>query len=257
MQSRRPDPAWDSARTAAPYFVLQGLAELFTDFDSWLATQTGARVHGHLFEPDRVAFADGLRVIEGGLCDSAAKRDYAPEAFLSSLIWNTRGTRQCFQYGPADEPRVGPLLAQDGNARIAVVSGAWAVPLFRSNRTFPEIRREAARLQKIESDHLKVLRAVDAKAQVRVWSMAEFIHAPSEPLREIVDMIGQSSPQRLREAPSLVDLTGFAEFLQKLKNQGMHPHLMGDFPVDPHIDGGFERPSKPYLVRTASDDRPV
>lgn len=257
MQSRRPDPAWDSARTAAPYFVLQGLAELFTDFDSWLAAQTGARVHGHLFAPDRVAFADGLRVIEGGLCDSAAKRDYAPEAFLSSLIWNTRGTRQCFQYGPADDPRLGPLLAQDGNARIAVVSGAWAVPLFRSNRTFPEIRREAARLQKIESDHLKALRAVDAKAQVRVWSMAEFIHVPSEPLREIVDMIGQSSPQRLREAPSLVDLTGFAEFLQKLKNQGMHPHLMGDFPVDPHIDGGFERPSKPYLVRTASDDRPV
>lgn len=26
------------------------------------------------------------------------------------------------------------------------------------------------------------------------------------------------------------DLTGFPEFLQELKNVGMHPYIMGDFP---------------------------
>ena len=30
----------------------------------------------------------------------------------------------------------------------------------------------------------------------------------------------------------MVDLEGFGQFLQNLKNQGMHPYLMGDFPVE-------------------------
>lgn len=48
----------------------------------------------------------------------------------------------------------------------------------------------------------------------------------------------------------MVDLTGFGQFLQNLKNQGMHSYLMGDFPVDPGAGPNRQqKPPKPYLVR--------
>jgi hypothetical protein len=79
--------------------------------------------------------------------------------------------------------------------------------------------------------------------------MAEFIESPMEPLQVIIDEIGQKSLRRLAEAPRLEDLTGFGQFLQNLKNQGMHPYLMGDFPVDPLPFHGGDAPRKPYLVK--------
>ena len=130
-----------------------------------------------------------------------------------------------------------------------MISGAWAVPLFRSNRNFADIRKDAAKLQRIESKHLEILRSSHAKARVRIWTMAEFVEAPMEPLQSIVDEIGTANHRRLSEAPRMVDLAGFGQFLQNLKNQGMHPYLMGDFPVE-HPPANVTRPPrKPYLVR--------
>lgn len=249
MQSRFPNEDWENGVTAAPYSVFQGFTEIFENFEPWLAKATGARVHGHLFHPDRVEFADGQTTLNGALGDSAAARDYNAKAFLTNLIWNTRGERQCFQFGPADNQDVIWRIAKDPNAQVSVISGAWAVPLFRSNMNFIDIRKEAARLQKVESDHLNVLRAPYAKARIRIWTMAEFIEAPMEPLQGILDEIGQTQTRRLAEVPQMVDLTGFGQFLQNLKNQGMHPYLMGDFPVALGPKPAQDRPRKPYLVR--------
>ena len=249
MQSRFPNPGWENGLTSNPYSMFQGFSELFENFETWLSKTTGSRVHGHLFAPERVEFANGQTLINGALCDSAAKRDYNPGAFLTSLIWNTRGERQCFQFGPGDLQDINAQIARDPNAQISVVTGAWAVPLFRSNRNFADLRREAALLQKVESDHMDVLRATAAKARIRIWTMAEFIEAPMEPLQTIIEEIGQISARRLTEAPTMVDLDGFGQFLQNLKNQGMHPYLMGDFPVE---QGPVNMPKparKPYLVR--------
>ena len=249
MQSRFPNEDWENGVTAAPYSVFQGFTEIFENFEPWLAKATGARVHGHLFHPDRVEFADGQTTLNGALGDSAAARDYNAKAFLTNLIWNTRGERQCFQFGPADNQDVIWRIAKDPNAQVSVISGAWAVPLFRSNMNFIDIRKKAARLQKVESDHLNVLRAPYAKARIRIWTMAEFIEAPMEPLQGILDEIGQTQARRLAEVPQMVDLTGFGQFLQNLKNQGMHPYLMGDFPVALGPKPAQDRPRKPYLVR--------
>ena len=118
-----------------------------------------------------------------------------------------------------------------------------------TNLNFSDIRKEAARLQQIESQHLNVLRSEWAKARIRIWSMAEFIEAPMEPLQTIIDEIGKQSQSGLSEVPRMADLTGFGQFLQNLKNQGMHPYLMGDFAVsqDPQAQQPTQR--KPYLVR--------
>ena len=249
MQSRFPNEDWENGVTAAPYSVFQGFSELFEDFEPWLAKATSARVHGHLYAPDRVEFADGQTALNGALSDSAILRDYDGKAFLTNLIWNTRGERQCFQFGPNDNQDINWGVAKDPNAQISVITGAWAVPLFRSNLDFSNIRGIAAKLQRVESDHMDVLRSPFAKARVRIWTMAEFIEAPMEPLQGILDEIGRTKLRRLSEAPKMVDLSGFGQFLQNLKNQGMHPYLMGDFPVESGIEATTKPTRRPYLVQ--------
>ncbi len=249
MQSRFPNGGWENGKTCAPYSVFEGFSDLFEDFEGWLGRMVGGRVHGALFGPQRVRFQGKQRTYAGALSDSAALRDYNPVAFLTNLIWNTRGERQCFQFGPRDNQAIEWDIAKDPNAQISVISGAWAVPLFKSNRNFADLRKEAARLQKIESDHLGILRSQWTKARVRIWTMAEFIEGPMEPLQTIIDEIGLRHTRRLSEAPRMVDLQGFGQFLQNLKNQGMHPHLMGDFPASDRREETPAAPRKPYLVR--------
>lgn len=249
MQSRFPNDGWENGKTSAPYSVFEGFSELFEDFETWLARVVGARVHGNLYGPDKVMFSSDQDVFAGALTDSAEIRDYNPKAFLTNLIWNTRGERQCFQFGPRDNQDISWLIATDPNAQISVISGAWAVSLFRSNKNFADIRKQAAHLQKIESKHLEALRSGHAKARVRIWTMADFVEAPMEPLQSIIDEIGARSAHRLTEAPRMVPLDGFGQFLQNLKNQGMHPHLMGDFPTGSPTIQTQKKQDKPYLVK--------
>lgn len=249
MQSRFPNSGWENGLTSAPYAVLEGFSELFLGFENWLAKATGARVHGHLYLSDKVAFAGKQTDYNGCLSDSVAVRDYNPNAFLANLIWNTRGERQCFQFGPGDNQAIDRFLTCDPNAHISVISGAWAIPLFHSNQNFAEIRKQAALLQKIENRHLEVLCDNKTKARVRIWTMAEFVETPMEPLQAIIDEIGSRPLRRLNEAPHMVDLTGFGQFLQNLKNQGMHPYLMGDFPSGDDPKSGKSQRRKPYLVK--------
>ena len=249
MQSRFPVETRENGLTCGQFSVFEGFSDLFENFESWLAKTTGTRVHGHLFAPERAEFSDGQTVMNGALSDSAKLRDYNPRAFLTNLIWNTRGERQCFQFGPRDNQAVEWDIAKDPNAQVSVITGAWAVPLFQSNKNFADIRREAALLQQIESKHLDVLRSSWSKARVRIWTMAEFIEAPMEPLQTIIDEIGQQQVRGLAEVPKMADLTGFGQFLQNLKNQGMHPYLMGDFPVAHDLHEPAQNKRKPYLVR--------
>ncbi len=249
MQSRFPNDDWENGKTAAPYSVFQGFAEVFENFEPWLGKVTGTRVHGHLFAPDRVEFAGGEPIYNGALSHSAGLRDYNPKSFLTNLIWATRGERQCFQFGPGDRQSLDWFMALDPNAQISVISGGWAVPLFQSNLNFGEIRKEAARLQKIESDFLTVLRNPATKARVRIWTLAEFIENRMEPLQTIVDEISPRSLRRLTEAPRMIDLSGFGQFLQNLRNQGMQPVLMGDFPAGDVQQAPPGPRGRPYLVK--------
>ncbi|OYU20392.1 MAG: glycosyl transferase [Rhodobacteraceae bacterium PARR1] len=249
MQSRFPNADWENGKTAAPYSVFQGFADVFENFDTWLGKVTGTRVHGHLFAPDRVHFAGAETIYNGALSDSAKLRDYNPRSFLTNLIWSTRGERQSFQFGPADNQALMWFMALDPHAQISVISGAWALPLFRSNRNFSDIRKEAARLQKLESDFLNVLKLGSTKARVRTWTLAEFVENPMEPLQTIVDEISPRSLRRLTEAPKMVDLSGFGQFLQNLRNQGMQPVLMGDFPAGDDPRPAAARSRRPYLVK--------
>ena len=151
-------------------------------------------------------------------------------------------------FGPRDSQRVGSFMASDSNAQISVITGAWAVPLYLSNRNFAEIRTEAALLQRREIDFVNTLRHVKSRADIRIWTLAEFIEEPMENLQSILDAAEGTNALRLTEAPRMADLSGFAAFLQSLKNQGMNPMTVGDFPQE----GLVHRPpgdrNRPYLV---------
>ncbi|NAZ37326.1 beta-1,6-N-acetylglucosaminyltransferase [Rubellimicrobium sp. CFH 75288] len=259
MQSRFPREGWGGPPTAGPYSVFEGFAELFEDWEEWLARATGARVHGHLFAPGRVEWEGRGPTFAGALPDNPRWRDHNAQMFLRNLVWNTRGERQCFQFGPRDSQLLSWDFAKDPNAQIAVISGAWIVPLFRDPP--PDLRAEAARLQRIESDHLAALRSPHAKARIRIWTLAEFLENPAEALQSALDDMvparaAATAPRpRLASLPRLADLTGLGAFLQGLKNAGMHPYLMGDLPPDPPQAGGAAPSAaappgrRPYLVR--------
>lgn len=245
MASRFPVKDRENGKTAEPYSVFQGFAEVFEDFEGWLSAVTACRVHGHLYAPGRVEFAGREKVFAGGLSDHPKLRDYNPVAFLTNLLWATRGERQCFQFGPGDtlgsQFELLWFMATDSNAQISVISGAWAVPLYRSGNEFPALRREAARLQRIETRMLDILRSPWVRARVRIWTMAEFLENPAEPLHMLFDEIAPHQQARLLRIPDLVDLSGFGSFLQALRNQGMQPVLMGDFPLAPDQPGPAHR----------------
>lgn len=230
MQSRFPAPSREGAVTAQGYTVFCGYNDVFADFESWLSKALGARVHGHLFAPDRVGFSGGETVWSGSLTDQAALRDYDPEGFLTSLIWNSRGERQSFQFSPRDSQAIVPLLARDPHARISVISGAWAVRLFREGGDFTTRRREAARLQKTETQFLDALRAAQMPARIDIRPLAEFLEDPFEPLEPLLNSLRPGLARPLSEPPQLLDLTGFGRFVQNLRNQGMKPVLLGDIP---------------------------
>lgn len=248
MAGRFPKRGQENGLTAAPYSVLGGFGDLFEEFPPWLSRTTGMRVHAHLFAPDRAEFAEGQHSFAGALSDSAALRDYNPEAFLSNMIWNTRGERQAFLFGPRDNQSIRGFLTRDSNAHISVISGAWAVRLFLTRKDPMEVRAEAARLQRIEADYLNALRETSTRARVRIWTLSEFIEAPMEVVQTVMREAGAQTPRRLTEVPRLVDLKGLGAFLQELRNQGTNPHLVGDIPAVIGEVAPSEPSRRPYLV---------
>ncbi len=249
MQSRFPNPGlWKLQKTCAPYSVYEGFSDLFSNFETWLEKRTGTRVHGRLFHKSEVKFSGGAEVYNGCLSSSAKLRDYNPEAFLSSLIWNTQGEHQSFQFGPADRLEISDYISSDPNASVYVVTGAWAVPLFHSTMNFQRIRRIAARYQAIEAAHVASMRGHEIRAKVRVWSLAEFVEDPMPILQSILDGLDPGASRKLTEVPKMADLTGFGKFVQRLKNEGMNPHSVGDFPLG-DLPGRKKLAIKPYVVR--------
>lgn len=248
MQSRFPTGDRASGLGAVPYTVLQGFDDIIPDLAAWLAKQTGAVVHGHLFARDRVHFADESAIYQGCLSDNARLRDYNGKMFLTNLIWNGRNTHQCFQFGPADAQDIRVILAKDANASIWVVSGAWSIPLFLSGRPATAVRAEAARLQRIEDKFIRLLRSPDTRARIKIKTLAGFLEGPMDLLQSIIDEIAGHRGHALTEVPQMADLSGLPDFLQDLKNQGMHPFLTGDIAIANGSEPRVPPRRKPYVI---------
>lgn len=205
--------------------MFHGLGDVFEDFSGWITGMTGSRTHDHLFDRKGVQFARGQKVYAGGLSDSAALRDYDPEAFLRNLIWNTRSEHQSFLFSPRDTQEIGDFLARDRNASVFVVTGAWALPLLRASLPVEEARIEAARLQRIETVFVNRLKERRSVAQSRIWTLANLLERPSDLLQQILDNMSGADARILKNQPEFKVLEGLPEFLQALRNAGMGPRM--------------------------------
>ena len=228
MPSRFPREGFDNGLTAAPYSVFHGFTDIFVNFEGWVESTTGGRVHHHLFAKERAGFQGNRSGFAGALTDSPELRNYDPASFLRNLIWNTRGEHQSFMFGPNDEQGAAEFMALDRNATISVVTGAWALPLLRSGQPIEIVRKDAASCQKIEAAFLKLLRERRVRARVLVWPLLEFLERPTDPLQEIIDTLTGTEAQLLSEIPKIKPVRGLSDFLQALRNAGMNPHLAGE-----------------------------
>ncbi len=249
MPGRFPNQWYNEERTAAPYSVFWGFDEVFVDFANWVDGATEMCVHGRLYDVERVRFAEDAKTYAGALSDKAELRDYSPSDFLRNLIWNTRGERQGFQYGPEDLQVATELIAADPNATIMVVTGAWAIGLFRKTSDPKLVRKSAAELQRTEAEFVQKLREGQTRAHVRILSLAELLEQPMDIVQMIIDESGATAQSHLTEVPQMHDLTGFDTFVQGLKNQGMNPYLVGDFHSVFETGKITDPTHKPYLVR--------
>jgi hypothetical protein len=231
MQSRFPRAWSGAAPTAAPYAVFHGFDAAFEGFHPWLASNAATTAHGHLFHLAGAEFAGADEGPGPGCLPRAPKlRDYAPAQFLANLVRITAPAHQSFLFGPGDAQGIVPFLASDPNARIAVISGGWALALHRSGLPFARQRKIAARQQRIEAQFLAALRDPAARARVRIWTLSDFMDRPVPHLQEALGL-ALPAPRALTGAPVVAPLDGFAGFLQTLRNQGMRPHLVGEFPA--------------------------
>ncbi len=244
-QARFPRKDAENGKTAAPYAVLQGVADLFPEAGPWLARATGHTVHGRLFHPGRVEFANGDRGAPGGLCDSPALRDRDRRAFLTNLIWAARGQRQAFMTRPGETEDLTWFIATDPNARIVVVPGAWVLALSRAPRPFAELRSRAVALQKAEDAQIAILTSAHAKARVRIWPLAEAIAAPEGVLGGILDEVGAPPPGPMAPPPRLADTSGLPHFLRLLRDSGLRP------PVPTDVLRAWPRPAVSAAARAA------
>ncbi len=229
MQSRFPLKDRQNGKTAAPYALFQGFTDLFPGFESWLARRIDADVHGHVFAVQGVEFAGRKPLGPGALPDSAGLRDLDQRGFLANLIRSSQ-RMQAWQFSPRDGQEMNWFLATDPNARIFVVTGAWAVPLRHSDMPFDDIRRVAAILQRTELAQMEVLNSVWLKARTQVWDLGDVCARPAAVLGGILQGLGGDA-RAAADLPRMHDIAGMGRFLQRLRNAGLHPRLMGDFPV--------------------------
>ncbi len=230
MQSRFPLKDRENGKTSGNYAVLQGFSDIFPDFEHWLSQRIDADVHGHLMAQHGVEYAGRRQIGPGGLSDSAQLRDMDPRGFLANLI-RISPRMQVMQYSPRDQQNLNWLMATDPNARIFVVTGAWAMPLLHSGMPFDDIRRVAAILQRTELEQIEVLNSVWLKARTRIWDLGDFCARPSAILRVLLRQLG-GDPEMAANLPEMRELAGMGRFLQRLRNAGLRPQLMGDFPVN-------------------------
>ena len=248
MQSRYPYRAAVRSQTAGHYAVFVGFSDLFEGFQPWLGQALDTTAHGHLFAPERVEFANNAKVYKGAMSDSAQIRDYNCGCFLRNLMWNGRGRHQSFHYSPFDNPNAYRNFINDPHASIVAISGTWLLKYFQSGTDILKMREDIAEKQKIERMHLKAFEDNRSKAQVKIWTLADFLTDRVDNMRSALDLVQPGAGQAMHSMPNLVDLNGFGAFLEALKNQGLYQKRVGDYKENDSAPAQHAAQPRPYIV---------
>jgi len=111
---------------------------------------------------------------------------------------------------------------------LSLVSGAWAIGLWRRPGEAGEKAHEAARLQRLELAQVKALHERGLRARLRIEPLSRLIARPMDTVRWVLESVTDAAPG-LSDVPRMVRLDGFADFLSELSNAGYPIGVTGHF----------------------------
>lgn len=177
--ARRP-PRRAAMASGFPYMVVGGVGGAMAARISAALNGPDRAVHGRLFAPGAVNFADGAALADGAVPADPTVRDLWPEQFVVNLARGAamagRGVGFCL---PVEDRRaIGDFIAADPGARIVWWRGGWALDLMEEDA--PDAAR-AVRLAAAEREILTLIRK--GGADLDVHSVALLISAPAAATR--------------------------------------------------------------------------
>lgn len=205
--------------TVKPYHVFTGYNAVFPKFDDWQNTHAGVQPHGRLFAKTSVRFANGRSIGAGGVSNSAAIRDLAPENFLCNLVWNTRETGLKFHYEICDLPKIGKFLLNDPHANLHFIQHGWLLELLNRNiENADYLRTNATTIIARERGFLESLKSSKTNCTYNVWPLGEVL---SNPHAALSATLGEAESQAPIILPDMADTSRLSDFAHNLKNIGV------------------------------------
>ena len=220
MHGRAPNQ-WheEYSPTAKPYHVFTGFTAVFPGFDDWQGTHSGVRPHGRLFAKSSVQFVNDGLIGAGGMSNSAAIRDLAPENFLCNLVWNTREKGLKFHYEICDLPKIGKFLLADPYANLHFIRHGWMLDLLNRNIENAEyLRTNATTMINRERSFILSLKQSKTTCTHHVWTLGEVL---SNPQRALSATLGEANLQIPIILPEMADASRLSDFARDLKNIGV------------------------------------
>jgi len=220
MHGRAPSQWFEEySPTAKPYHVYTSFNAVFPEFDDWQNTHNGVRPHGRLFAKSGVQFVNGGLIGAGGMSNSAAIRDLAPENFLCNIVWNTREKGLKFHYDIFDHPKIGKFLLADPHANLHFIQHGWMLDLLHRNiENADYLRVNATRMITRERGFLATLKQSKTNCTHNVWTLGEVLANPQVALSAT---LGEAEVQSPIILPEMTDASELSDFAQDLKNIGV------------------------------------
>lgn len=220
MHGRAPSQWFEEySPTTKPYHVFAGFNAVFPNFNDWQETHDRVRPHGRLFAKSGVRFVNDALMGAGGISNSAAIRDLAPENFLCNLIWNTRDEGLTFHYEISDLPKIGKFLLTDPHANLHFVRHGWMLDLLNQNiKNMDFLRAKATGMVNRERIFLDALKRPTVNCTYNVWALGEVL---SNPQAALSATLGDADMQTPIILPEMADTTRLSDFTRDLKNIGV------------------------------------
>ena len=220
MHGRAPSQWYEEyAPTANIYHAFTGFNAVYPHFNDWQETNNKVRPHGRLFAKSGVRFVNDGLIGAGGMSDSAAIRDLAPENFLCNLVWNTREEGLKFHYEICDHPKIGKFLLTDPNANLHFIRHGWMLELLNQNIENEEyLRARATDMINRERVLIDALKQPKTICTYNVWTLGEVL---SNPQAALSATLGEANSQAPVILPEMADTARLSNFTRDLKNIGV------------------------------------
>ena len=179
-QSRFPAYAYDNYKFARPYLVLDGPDLLVPDLVQKMQGDAGLELHGLLFEPNKLEFADSSQFFGGNVKCDLRIRDFNQRQFLGNLIWTRRHISQSFLMRLRRMDSAVWLSLLDYSAQILYIRDAWIIDFIQQNLHQPDkfLQRLDLRVIQQRKAASKLAWTRQINAELESFYIADILESP-------------------------------------------------------------------------------